>query len=90
MVTCRSKSSRNHRLGEALARGASLAEAQASLKMVAEGVTTAVAAHELARQRQIRVPLLEQVYRVLYEGLAPAAALDELLRLPTGRDVVWS
>lgn len=90
MVTCRSKSSRNHRLGEALARGESLAEAQASLKMVAEGVTTAVAAHELALQRQIRVPLLEQVYRVLYDGLAPAAALDELLRLPTGRDVVWS
>ena len=90
MVTCRSKHSRNHRLGEALATGASLEQAIESLQMVAEGVTTAVAAHELAQARQIQTPLLEQVYRVLYAKLEPNAALDELLRMPTGRDVVWA
>jgi len=90
MVTCRSKHSRNHRVGEALARGDSLEEAVRAIGMVAEGVTTAIAARELAEQRQIRTPLLEQVHRVLYGGLSPSAALEELLRMPTGRDVAWS
>lgn len=90
MVTCRSKHSRNYRIGEALARGASLEQAVAALGMVAEGVTTSLAAHELAELSQIKTPLLEQVHRVLYGGVAPSAALEELLRMPTGRDVTWS
>jgi glycerol-3-phosphate dehydrogenase (NAD(P)+) len=89
-VTCRSKHSRNHRVGTALARGATLDEALRALGMVAEGVATSVAARELAEQRQIRTPLFEQVHRVLYGGISPSAALEELLRMPTGRDVAWS
>ncbi len=90
MVTCRSRHSRNHRIGEALARGASLEDAVRSLGMVAEGVSTSVAATELAKQRGIRVPLLEHVYRVIHDGLPPRDALEALLRLRTGRDVPWA
>lgn len=90
MVTCRSKHSRNHRIGEALARGESLEEAVARLGMVAEGVTTAVAARALAAERGLECPLLERVYSVLHEGLSPADALEQLLRLRAGRDVAWS
>ena len=87
MVTCASAMSRNHRLGVALARGARLADAVAGLGMVAEGVPASIAARELAEQHGVEMPLFERVDRVLHSGLAPAAALDELMRLPAGHDV---
>ena len=89
MVTCRSHHSRNHRVGEALANGATLEDAVAKLGMVAEGVSTAIAAKELAAAHEIECPVLERVYRVLHEGVAPQVALDELLRMRAGRDVAW-
>lgn len=81
MVTCASERSRNHCLGVAIARGARLDQALADLGMVAEGVYAAIAAHDLARTEGIDVPVLERVYRVLHEGLAPERALAELLSL---------
>ncbi len=79
LVTCASPLSRNHRVGAALARGLSLAEAVESLGMVAEGVKAAKIAHELTAQLGIRSPLMEGVYRVLYEGLSPQQGLRELM-----------
>jgi glycerol-3-phosphate dehydrogenase (NAD(P)+) len=90
MVTCRSHHSRNHRVGEALARGASLDEAVATLGMVAEGVTTAIAAKALCARHRIECPVLERVHRVLYERASPREALEELLRMRAGRDVPWA
>ncbi len=79
MVTCASPISRNHRVGAALARGMSLAEAVDSLGMVAEGVKAAKIAHELTTQLELRSPLMEGVYRVLYDGLTPHQGLRELM-----------
>jgi glycerol-3-phosphate dehydrogenase (NAD(P)+) len=79
MVTCASPLSRNHRVGAALARGMSLREAIESLGMVAEGVKAAKIAHELTTQLGIRSPLMEGVYRVLYDGLSPLQGLRELM-----------
>jgi glycerol-3-phosphate dehydrogenase (NAD(P)+) len=90
IATCSSRESRNHRVGAALARGARLEDALAALGMVAEGVPTTHAACELAARHRIEVPLFERVRRVLYEGLTPRAALDQLLALRPGRDVTWA
>jgi glycerol-3-phosphate dehydrogenase (NAD(P)+) len=90
MVTCQSPLSRNHRIGVALARGQRLDAAVAELGMVAEGVYASRAARALASARELELPLFASVDRVLHEGLAPAAALDELMRLPVGRDVALS
>lgn len=87
MVTCASPLSRNHRVGAALARGETLEEILAGLGMVAEGVYAAVAARDLARSWRVEAPLLERVYRVLYEGLGCEQGLRELMTLPAGRDV---
>jgi glycerol-3-phosphate dehydrogenase (NAD(P)+) len=87
MVTCASPISRNHRVGAALARGERLPEILAKLGMVAEGVYAAVAARALTRAHHVEAPLLEAVYRVLYEGLGCDEALRELMTLPAGRDV---
>jgi glycerol-3-phosphate dehydrogenase (NAD(P)+) len=90
MVTCQSPLSRNHRVGVALARGQRLDAAVAELGMVAEGVYASRAARALAAARELDLPLFASVDRVLHEGLAPAAALDELMHLPVGRDVAFS
>jgi len=81
MVTCASESSRNHRLGGAVARGQRPGDALASLGMVAEGMFASIAARDLARARGIDVPVLERVHRVLHEGLSPERALEELMTL---------
>lgn len=87
MVTCASPHSRNHRVGAALARGERLPDILARLGMVAEGVHTSIAAHDLVRSHRVEAPLLEQVHRVLYEGLSPGDGLRELMSLPAGHDV---
>jgi glycerol-3-phosphate dehydrogenase (NAD(P)+) len=87
MVTCASPQSRNHRVGRALARGERLPEILERLGMVAEGVYASASAHELLATHRIEAPLLEHVYRVLYEGVSPEESLDELMRLPAGHDV---
>jgi len=79
MVTCASPLSRNHRVGAALARGMSLAEAVESLGMVAEGVKACKIAYELTNQLDIRSPLFHGVYRVVHENLSPRDALGELM-----------
>jgi glycerol-3-phosphate dehydrogenase (NAD(P)+) len=86
VVTCASAHSRNHRVGQALARGEDLKSILANLHMVAEGVHAAKAAHELAAARGVHVPLMEHVYQVLYEGLSPQVALSLLMQKPAGRD----
>ncbi len=85
-VTCSSPHSRNNRVGRALARGERLPDILAKLGMVAEGVHASVSAHELARIHGVETPLLEHVYRVLYEGASPQESVAELMRLPAGRD----
>ena len=87
MVTCASPMSRNHRVGVALARGASLDEAVASLGMVAEGVHASRSARVLAGIHGIEMPLFEHVDLVLHEGLPPTEAIASLMSLPAGRDV---
>ena len=87
MATCASPLSRNHRVGVAIARGESLESAVAKLGQVAEGVYASIAARALARSSGLELPLFERIDRVLHEGLAPRAALAELMALPPGRDV---
>ncbi len=79
VTTCMSPRSRNRRAGELLAKGYSLAEIEKSLGGVAEGLTTTIAARELARRLQVEMPITEMLYRVLYEGHDPHAAVLELM-----------
>jgi len=79
IATATSRHSRNRRLGEAVGRGATLAEALASSPMVSEGVGTCEAAVALARRHGVELPIAEQVHAILFEGKSARAALRELL-----------
>jgi glycerol-3-phosphate dehydrogenase (NAD(P)+) len=79
VLTCTGELSRNRKLGALMGRGASLADAQREVRTVAEGVRTAHATHALALRERIEMPIAEQVYRVLYQGVAVPDALRDLV-----------
>lgn len=79
VATCYSLHSRNNRLGMALGQGQRLADWVASSRMVAEGVHNTLSLHDMARQLQVRTPLLDAIYAILYQDIAPQRALAELL-----------
>ncbi|TAK30290.1 MAG: NAD(P)-dependent glycerol-3-phosphate dehydrogenase [Chloroflexota bacterium] len=79
VATCSSTLSRNHYVGEQLARGRSLADIRASMQNVAEGVDTTFAARELSQQLHVEMPITEQMSRVLLSELDPAQAVLELM-----------
>jgi glycerol-3-phosphate dehydrogenase (NAD(P)+) len=79
IATATSRHSRNRRLGEAIGRGSTLAEALAASPMVVEGVGTAQAAVDLAARCGIELPIAEQVRAILFEGKSARAAMRELL-----------
>lgn len=85
IVTCMSRYSRNRFVGEQVAAGRKLDDVLAEIKMVAEGVPTARAAHELALKHGVDMPIMEQVHKVLFEGKDPQKAVNDLMRRP-GKD----
>lgn len=79
MVTCGSELSRNFRVGQGLAKGRALDEVVAELGEVAEGINTTRVALALARDHAVAMPITEAVGRLLFEGLTPQAALEDLM-----------
>ncbi len=79
IVTCTSMHSRNRRAGILLGQGKSLAEAQAEVKMVVEGVKTCRAAYALAQKLQVEMPIVQEAYGVLFEGATPQEAVTNLM-----------
>jgi glycerol-3-phosphate dehydrogenase (NAD(P)+) len=79
VLTCTDDQSRNRRMGLALAAGKTTEQAQAEIGQVVEGVLAAKAVREVARRLGVVMPISEQIYRVLYEGLAPRDAVDALM-----------
>lgn len=78
VATCSSAQSRNHLAGERLARGATLADIEAS-RLTAEGLPTVRAVHALAQRLGLELPISAEVYRVAYEGKDPRTALADLM-----------
>jgi len=79
VLTSYSERSRNHTVGKRLGRGEPLDQITASMKTVAEGIPTTRSAWECARRLNIVMPIIDQVYAVLYQQKKPTAALEELL-----------
>ncbi len=79
IATCASPHSRNHKVGERLARGESIETIRRSMKMVTEGVPTANAALQMAQRFGIELPITEQVYAVAYQNQNPHQAVMDLM-----------
>ncbi|RKD34324.1 NAD(P)H-dependent glycerol-3-phosphate dehydrogenase [Thermohalobacter berrensis] len=68
IVTCTSMHSRNRRAGIKIGKGYSLEEAIESVGMVVEGIKTTKAAYQLSKKYNVKMPITEEIYGVLYEG----------------------
>jgi glycerol-3-phosphate dehydrogenase (NAD(P)+) len=79
VTTAFSRWSRNRHVGEELGRGVPLPSILGSMTQVAEGVPTSRVALELARERNVEVPIIEQVTAVLFDQKSPRDALLDLL-----------
>ena len=79
IVTCMSRHSRNRYVGEEIGKGRTLQEVLDEMVMVAEGVKTTKSGYELSRKMKVEMPITEQTYRILFEGVDPKEALYELM-----------
>jgi len=79
IVTCTSMHSRNRRAGILIGQGKSAEEAQAEVKMVVEGVRTCRAAKELSDKVGVEMPIVNEAYKVLFEGMPAAEAVKNLM-----------
>ena len=79
IATCFSRHSRNRRVGEEIGRGRTVKEITSSMQTVAEGIPTAKSGYECARKLGVDVPIIEQVYALIYENKSAARAMDDLL-----------
>ena len=79
VVTATSKNSRNWRAGYQLGQGRQLEDVISNMGMVIEGIYTAKAAYELAQKRNVKMPITEALYRVLYEGEDIETAITNLI-----------
>ena len=79
VLTCTDNQSRNRRMGLALADGLSIEQARDKIGQAVEGVKTAKEAWLLAQQYNVEMPIIEQTFKVLYEGKSPMDAVHDLL-----------
>lgn len=79
VLTCTGDLSRNRTVGLKLGEGKKLDQILKEMKMVAEGVKTTKSVYDLVKQYDIEMPILDQVYQILYENKDCHQAVRDLL-----------
>ena len=79
LVTCLSEHSRNRRAGKLIGQGKTLEEAKKEVGMVIESIDNIDVAYELGKKNDAYMPIIETVYNVIYNGLAPEEAVKNLM-----------
>ncbi len=80
VLTCVGDLSRNRKVGVQIAQGKSVQEILQSSRMVAEGIRNTRSVHLLARRVGAEMPIVEQMYEVIYEGKKPSEAVRDLMQ----------
>ena len=80
IVTCESRHSRNRKAGMLMGQGYTMDEATKEVKMVVEGIYSAKAALALGKKYNVRMPIIEEVNKVLFEDKPAKDAVLELMK----------
>ena len=86
ILTCTDNQSRNRRFGLAIGQGKSVPHAEIEVGQTVEGLRAAKAIYNKAKELELDLPIIEEVYRVLYEGKNPQDAVRDLESRPQGRE----
>lgn len=79
IVTCSSENSRNFQAGHTIGKENDVHHFLETNTKTTEGIRTAKIVHELAREKNIPMPICEEVYQILYEGKEPANCANDLM-----------
>ncbi len=79
VLTCTDDKSRNRRLGLQLGQGKTIADAKARIGQEVEGIHAAKEVHSICQKWSLDMPICNQVYKILYDGLSPDVAVRYLL-----------
>jgi len=79
VTTATSKHSRNRYVGFQIGQGRKMQDVVQSMAMIAEGVATTRSVYNLATQKNVEMPITEQVYKVLFQDKDPRQAILELM-----------
>lgn len=79
IVTCTSMHSRNRRAGILIGQGMTAQQAMEQVGAVVEGYYATNAGYQLARRTGISMPIVEQLYGVLYENADAVTAIRTLM-----------
>ena len=90
MATCTSKLSRNFQLGELIGQGMSLVEAKIKVGQVAEGIRTLEVLHQEASAMKINMPIVESLYKILFDKISSEQLVQDLLDHPNEVDVEFT
>ena len=86
ILTCTDDQSRNRRFGLALGKGKAVSQAEIEVGQTVEGLRAAKAIYNKAQQLGLDLPIIQEVYRVLYEGKNPHDAVRDLENRPQGHE----
>jgi glycerol-3-phosphate dehydrogenase (NAD(P)+) len=79
VTTCISSYSRNRFVGEQIGKGKTLSEVKSHMQMIAEGIDSAKSAYELSLKHSVDMPIIKEVYQVLYKDKSPSLAVRDLM-----------
>lgn len=79
VLTCTDNQSRNRRFGLALGQGKAVDAAQQEIGQVVEGYRNTKEVSLLAARMGVEMPIVEQIYQVLYQGKDARLAAQDLL-----------
>ena len=79
VLTCTGDLSRNRTVGIELGKGRKLEEILSGMQMIAEGVKTTLSSYQLAQKLEVEVPIIEQMYQILYQDKDPRRAVSDLM-----------
>jgi glycerol-3-phosphate dehydrogenase (NAD(P)+) len=86
ILTCTDNQSRNRRFGLAIGQGKSVSHAEIEVGQTVEGLRAARAIHSKAAELDLDLPIITEVYRVLYKGKNPQDAVRDLESRPQGHE----
>ena len=90
VATCMSTLSRNYQLGFNIGSGMSLSQAKDDVGQVAEGVRTLEVVLKESSKLDIKMPLVESMYNIIYNDASPKTLVDDLINNPNEIDVEFN